>query len=292
MVHPSIAPRIILDVDDLMSRRSRNYLRFGIGLELGALGSVVAPLKIIGRLFSNCILSLEAGRMWRNELAAIASADEVLFSSDYERQLIERKNKHLTRCSHRHIVGYKVRPLVPNLSPDRLVFGFVGGDKLVQNQRSIEALIRLWVRHSLPHKLVIVGKCHRQYEPCKNVEFAGYVPNLSERYSGFDALIVFSYVPGGLKTKIPEALAYGLPVILNNVAAEGIVGLRDYNLRFNEEGLIRYLKRPMGDIRRDLLSCRSTSIELAQKYWSTEKFESLFRHLIQSDRPCGTSPAL
>ena len=226
--------------------------------------------------------------MWRTELAAVRFANEVVFSSDYERRLMERRCGHVAGRTHRHIIGYEVKPVVPRLEPQGLVFGFVGGDRLAQNRRSIEALIRLWVRHAVPHKLVIIGRCHQLYEPCANVEFAGFVADLADYYRGFDALLVFSYVPGGLKTKVPEALAYGVPVILNNVAAEGIVGLRGYKLQFDEEDLVRYLSRPTNEIRDELLSFRSTAIQLARTHWSAERFEEFLRDLVELDQPLTT----
>jgi glycosyltransferase involved in cell wall biosynthesis len=59
------------------------------------------------------------------------------------------------------------------------------------------------------------------------VKFLGRVPDLRPIYGWNDVQIVASTEATGIRSRIIESLAYGLPVLSSKVAANGIEGLRD-----------------------------------------------------------------
>lgn len=273
--------RIVVDTDDLMFRRYRIYKRQGVGLEMGVLGEKLKVYtKFAGSTVSDWLLTLEAGRMCTCEQDVAQFADDMVFSSDYERRLLSRLMGHRHRARmHRNIIGYTFDPVTPKLDPDKLVFGYIGGDKLVQNRSSIENLVRIWKDNAIPHDLVFIGRCHRTYDHGPNVTFTGFVEKLADWYERLDALVVFSYVRGGLKTKIPEGLSYGLPVIVNKIAVEGVFGLEDYSLAFDEAGLVHFLRQEPATIRSQLARERSRAPELVREHWSDAALEAFLAQL-------------
>ncbi len=281
--------RIIVDIDDLMFRRYRIYKKLGLGLELGVLGEkLTAYTRFAGSAVSDGVLSLESARMRRLEESIVHFADDVVFSSDYERRLLAHLAGPRRARLHRHVIGYNVAPVTPRLDPQTLRFAFIGGDKLSQNRLSIEGLIRIWKTYDIPHELLIIGKCHHTYEAHPRIKFTGFVEKLAEWYSKVDGLIIFSYVPGGLKTKIPEGLSFGLPAIVNRVAAEGVVGLEDYSFCFDESEMVEFLHSSPDEIRRRLAAERARAPEIAQKYWSSTALEAFLHDLFKPASPSPT----
>lgn len=97
-----------------------------------------------------------------------------------------------------------VFPLLPRKVLDRLellVVGSIGGTKYSQN---IQALAR----------------------PYRQVHFLGYVNDVRPYYSTSDLQVVGSPMATGLRTRIIESLAYGVPVLSTSAAAAGAIGLR------------------------------------------------------------------
>jgi glycosyltransferase involved in cell wall biosynthesis len=73
-------------------------------------------------------------------------------------------------------------------------------------------------------------RCERVLEMCsrfRQVRILGRVPDLKELYATSDLQLVASTEATGLRTRIVESFAYGLPVLSTSVAADGIAGLRD-----------------------------------------------------------------
>jgi glycosyltransferase involved in cell wall biosynthesis len=58
----------------------------------------------------------------------------------------------------------------------------------------------------------------------KNVEFKGYVADLSSAYNTASIFVAPIRAGGGIKNKVLEAMAYGVPVIATSLAVDGIGG--------------------------------------------------------------------
>jgi glycosyltransferase involved in cell wall biosynthesis len=272
--------KIIVDIDDLMSRRYKEYRRIGAGLQMGMLGaSLQKYVNAVGKFFTNCVLSIEAGRMKRCEIDIMRTADHVLFSSDYERRMAMKMATPSSAHTHRHIVGFPpVRPYAQPKSGD-VTFCFIGSDKLFQNYLSIQKLTDLWKDHNIPHKLIVIGKCTRSYVRHPNVTFAGFVPDIGKIYETADAMLSFSYVKGGLKIKNLEAFSLGLPVVLNNTSAEGLVGFEDCEMKFDEQGLIHFLRQSPDAIRSALATVAQKIPAAFDENWTQKKLDEFLTKL-------------
>jgi len=101
-------------------------------------------------------------------------------------------------------------------------FVFIGMDTLTQNRLTIQYLLEIWGRTSPSLPLHIYGRMSRQWPQPPNVFFHGYVETLGEVYDGRSVLLAPSFVPGGVKTKVIEAFAWGTPVIGNETTFEGM----------------------------------------------------------------------
>ena len=142
--------KIIVDADDLLSRRYHLYKKLGLGLDVGVLGAKLNRyVKYVGPSMSDRILDFEAGRMLKVEKQILNFADDVIMSNGFEARLLARQVKTFKACMHTQMIGYDIDPVVPNLLPDRLCFGFIGGDTLSQNYLSIKALIHFWRRYQI-----------------------------------------------------------------------------------------------------------------------------------------------
>lgn len=266
---------IVVDLDDQMSRRYQLYRDKNIGLDLGLLGSQLAGYaKIIGKPVADAILGLEARRMRAVEDDIMAFADDLVFSSESERAAMTARLPGARARTHRQVIGYDIAPLAAAPAGDMLRFCFVGGDKVPQNRMSIEGLSNLWKRGNIPHRLEIVGKIFYKYDKVDNVEFVGFVEDLDEYYTSINGLIVFSYLAGGVKTKVPEAMSRGVPVLINSVAADGMAGVDGYGLTFDEDGLIEFMHRDPAEIRRILGEFCPVCTSIAEEYYSKQKLKS------------------
>jgi glycosyltransferase involved in cell wall biosynthesis len=59
-----------------------------------------------------------------------------------------------------------------------------------------------------------------------HVRFRGFIPNIRDAYAGVDVHLVAATEATGLRTRIIEAFALGVPVISTTIGARGIAGLR------------------------------------------------------------------
>ena len=77
------------------------------------------------------------------------------------------------------------------------------------------------------------------------VVWAGYVGDLAEVYTPGSLLVSPTFLRGGIKTKVLEAFAHGVPVIGNPATFEGM-DLRDYPFCFADDAaLVRFLSNPL-----------------------------------------------
>ena len=109
---------------------------------------------------------------------------------------------HLPSYRSLEFIFEHIFPLLPRDMFDRISLDVVG--RLTQNNRS-ERILELASRY-------------------KNVSFRGFVEDLTPYYEASDLQIVASTDALGLRTRIIESLAFGLPVISTTVGAQGIGG--------------------------------------------------------------------
>lgn len=242
--------RIVVDMDDLLSRRMEAWLAVGQGIGLGYLQDAV-PGWLRHTLglgwISRALTAHERDALSCEEIELCSRVDAVALISDQEVRLLEQR-----LAERPDIVPPIVATLRPPWRPERdtapldgrLRFVFVGTDRLIQNRTTIDYLVDLWRTLRPPRSLVIYGEqSRRPVDVPPGVELRGWADDLDLVYDGRSILLAPAFVRGGVKTKVLEALAYGCPVVANNLAYEGIVG-DPPALGFEHEALPRLLAEP------------------------------------------------
>ena len=109
---------------------------------------------------------------------------------------------HLPSYRSLEFIFENIFPLIPSDMLGRISLDVVG--RLSQNKRT-ERILEL-------------------ARPYKNVSFRGFVEDLTPYYEASDVQIVASTDALGLRTRIIESFAFGLPVLSTTVGAQGIGG--------------------------------------------------------------------
>ena len=139
-------------------------------------------------------------------------------------------------------IAYADRPLV---SPGARVPGVlrllhIGGLEHPPTYSSLEFLLTkvfpLLDRETLSKlKLEVVGRSHadgkwtqalvEMARPYPMVQFSGFIDDIRDAYRRSDLQVVASTKATGVRTRIVESWAYGMPVLSTTVAADGVDGL-------------------------------------------------------------------
>jgi glycosyltransferase involved in cell wall biosynthesis len=238
--------RIVVDFDDLMSRRMYLLLEANEYLSPGYLTKrLPLPLRRlmtfqpVGKL----IVLFERGSLKRVERDICQIADAVSLVSASDAALLERFTPE--RRADIAVIPPPSQTAVaptPFETPGRFVF--IGSDALTQNRLTIDYLVGLWRRFAIATPLVIYGLRSRELSLPMAVTTAGYVDRIQDVYDGRSVLLTPSLIGGGIKTKVLEAFAYGAPVIGNALTFEASP-LADYPLCIEDEAeLVALLRAP------------------------------------------------
>lgn len=218
--------KLIVDMDDSMSRRYQVYSDMGLPLEVGALGRSIAWAKrLCPKILAGAIHRLESRRFARLEDEIASRADEIVFSSTFEAEGFAAARG----LSAEKVIGQSwiCEPLCNSRTSIRCasapVFGFIGSDLVPQNRLAIEFLLRQ-SGGGFSSKLLIAGHMKQSWPQTVGVDFLGEVEDAADFYKQIDFLLAPSFVAGGVKTKVLEAAEYGIPSIGNATTFEGIRG--------------------------------------------------------------------
>lgn len=238
--------RIVCDVDDLMSRRMAEWSRHGHAISFGYMA------RYIPNALQNLLAGPLAGTLCRYEATTLERIEQELLALCDQVVLLSSKEVELLRSITPAALQSKITPIPPACDPqpikrptEPLRFVFIGSDALLQNRLTIEYLIGLWRQHALQTPLAIYGKMTCAYSDIPaSVEFMGFAESLSSVYTEHSILLSPSFVQGGVKTKILEALEFGTLPIGNAISFEGIVSTNAYPLIDDEAHLIAFLLDP------------------------------------------------
>jgi glycosyltransferase involved in cell wall biosynthesis len=267
--------RIVVDFQDLMSRRFDEVIARRLPLPLGYMDQMLPPALrrlLASPALARILLSYERAALRHAEREMMHTADCVALVSPVEASLL---GAAATRGAPRASVVAIPPPMpaaaaVPTAPPRRAVF--IGSDGLMQNRLTIDHLLDLWDAARPPLPLVIYGRQKRPPRDVPGVTWAGYVRDLAEVYTPGSLLVSPTFLRGGIKTKVLEAFAHGVPVIGNPATFEGM-DLRCYPFCFDSDvGLLRFLANPQG---------RAAEIEAAtnaaRAYVEREHSDAVFR---------------
>jgi glycosyltransferase involved in cell wall biosynthesis len=240
--------RIVVDFDDLMSRRMQSLADAEIPLSLGYLHE-----KLPGRLKRAISFKTVSKAIARYEQAALMQvenqignwADAAVLISSLEAESLQKRYKEL----HCKATVYAIPPQVAILRTPKVYtsfsrFIFIGTDTLPQNKLTIQRILGLWRTAQPEAEIHLFGHMASVWPAVPGVVFRGYAANLSDVYSGDCALFSPGVLRGGLKTKVLEAFAFGCAVIGNPITFEGL-HLNGYPLQLDKpEEIEAVLRHP------------------------------------------------
>lgn len=240
--------RIVVDFDDLMSRRMELLLAAGEPLSPGYMTQRLPPVlrrlatsSVVGRT----IVLYEYLTLKALERRVLTLADTIVLLSSEDAAALDAI-RALTPGARAEIATVPPSVDLADSKPLSLPlrFIFVGTDALTQNRLTIDYLLDLWRRRDLTAPLAIFGHQVRGLPLPPNVTTPGYVNSLDEIYDGHSVMLTPSFLRGGIKTKVLEAFSFGAPVIGNNQTFESMpVG--DYPLRINDEAELLAILRDL-----------------------------------------------
>jgi glycosyltransferase involved in cell wall biosynthesis len=213
--------RIICDFDDLMSRRMKILMELRAKISMGYLSKFVprwVQTYLLDGLLGRIVQGYERYALANTERDIVAACNSVVLVSPIDAQ-------ELSKFATGRIDV--IPPVMPKpfvfrdlISVDRFVF--VGSDSLLQNRLSIEFLVNLWHRVMPQTELHIFGRQQNKYIQVPGVLFKGFVNDLADAYLPGSVLLAPSFVSGGVKTKVLEAMAYGVVPLGTEITFEGI----------------------------------------------------------------------
>ncbi|ELW9447900.1 glycosyltransferase family 4 protein [Burkholderia cenocepacia] len=281
--------RIIVDFDDLMSRRANILREQDFPLSAGYLEkSIPGPFVRLAnaRLVRNAFLGYEAFALKRQERAAIDSSHAVTLVSTEDAQSLRRSLTN-DEAVKTHVIAPPMHALVPMRRPTApFRFVFIGSDRQLQNRLAIEYLVALWARIRPATPLVIYGRMVGRYAPVPNVEFAGFAPTQADVYTGCSIALCPAFLRGGIKSKVLEAVSYGCVPVGNEAAFEGL-GFHDEALAMSDARLERFVADPAADLDR-VVAAATRFAAYCEQHFSMPVFDRRWRELIA---PMAGSPS-
>lgn len=220
----------ILMEDDLLAKRYRRQMAVTKGGNISgylysSIPSVINKLTDITWL-RNSILRIEAGRLERYERSSVDWFDYITFVSPIETR--EYNRMHNTEKGITLTVGTDVAYFSQDVSVERedRTLTLVGNFEYAPNAASIR-----WIDEEIMPKLPsdvilnVIGKFPDELRSAiksKNICPLGYVDDM--RCSVKAASVYLSPIAfgTGIKNKIVEAMAMGMPVVTNSIGAEGL----------------------------------------------------------------------
>jgi len=220
----------IFDLDDLLSLRYRNAVLKKQPTGFGYLSTVIP--QWIGGIFQ--VLNLK----FLSREAKLLQPRELYYVNQFKcTSLVSRKEADLYFEKH----NKKLHTLPMKMAVDEIEFKedwknralFVGTLNYGPNLQAFEFLateVVPLVRARAGFEnftLYVVGKKPEEYSPPagEGFEFLGFVDELANAYAECDVVLAPSFLPGGIKTKVIEAVGYGKPTVINNDAACGLSGI-------------------------------------------------------------------
>lgn len=224
----------ILDMDDLLSKRYYRQAEME-NLDDSVLGqirnripdlfiSVVAKWKLMKKL-----LRFEARMMEKYELQVVKEFDKVFFCSATDKEEFNRKSSYQADCVHVAVdLEYFHRPEGREYDAKTIVY--LGNIDIAANRDTLfylaEKIMCKLLKRDSAYKLLVVGNCSQEtYQKFRHyhfIEFSFRVDDIRPFVQSCVALAAPIQYGSGIKIKIIEAMAMGVPVITNQYGVEGL----------------------------------------------------------------------
>lgn len=214
--------RLVCDFDDLMSRRMHELAAARQPISMGYLNKLVpvwVQRHLLDGVVGRAVKAYELRALRGAERRIGTACDAVVLVSSVEAAQLREE---LPQCN---VVA--IPPAMPTVQrqPGPLRIGrfvFIGSDTQLQNRQAIEYLVALWKHVCTLTPLYIYGKQSASYGDVPGVTFTGFVADVASAYEEGSVLLAPSFLRGGVKTKVLEAMAYGVVPVGTQITFEGI----------------------------------------------------------------------
>ncbi len=255
----SLAP-IVLDIDDLLSVRYERQLASGAIDVLGTFRErLPSALSWVAGFFAATLLKIESKRLMRLELDVVARVSSVIFVSGAE----ERRHRRATGALNL----YSAPPMVAEVGALKslrrlpvvgkpLRLAFLGNLKAPQNLQALRyvmgTLVPVLDAAGVEYVVDVLGSIDSGVVDelaHEKVTFHGFVENLGEALREADIHLAPILSGTGVKTKIIDAFALGIPTLTTPLGLEGLdVDGQDVALVFNTPELfLALVKRAIAE---------------------------------------------
>ena len=222
----------VLGYDDLLSERYKRQLNVSNkNANIAGAYSERLPSRISGlqknKLIKRFILRFEASRMEKSELFYAQKYDSGIFVSSIETKKFNTKVGR--KMAHTVSVGidYYYQSEKVEFSSIPNSFSYVGNMKTAANYETVTYIIeQILPLLSIDYQFYVIGICPddliNRYKENSRIIFTGRVDDLRPYIKATSVFLSPIAFGTGIKTKILEAFAMGMPVITNSVGIEGI----------------------------------------------------------------------
>jgi glycosyltransferase involved in cell wall biosynthesis len=224
----------VLDMDDLLSNRYKRQATL-IDNNTNVLGQYSKKMPVFinkmfnNRAFSKFILKFEADILSRYEKEVSKDFDNIIFVSKKESEQLNHVIKSDKAIDITIGVDYEYySQKVTDIKEETICY--LGNMNVAHNRQSVEYFIEnilpLIEREISEIKFKVVGKCDKQFKDelakYKNIEVTGMVDDIREHIQSCLVAVAPILFGSGIKTKVLETMAMGIPVVMNSLGAEGI----------------------------------------------------------------------
>jgi glycosyltransferase involved in cell wall biosynthesis len=273
--------RLVVDFDDLMSRRMSEYRQSGL-VPLGYVANMLphwARTLVDQRVFGRAMLAYERVMLERVERLMCERADAVVLVSPVDASILRDRLPPA--------MGHKVEVIPPCVDVVRpveatrvpITFVFMGSDEQAHNRLTIDYLLSIWKSCRPAAPLVIAGPMTRTWPPVENVRFTGWIENASDLYTPGAVMLAPSFIRGGVKTKVLQAFAHGCAAVGTEATFEGLP-LNGYPFCLTSDEQLRAF---LADLPRQVDALHDAAAfgqERLREYFSRERFERAWQRVL------------
>lgn len=222
----------VLGYDDLLSERYRRQLNLNsrnanvAGAYSDRLPSGISGLQRVA-VIKKAVLRFEAKRMEKCELYYADRYDSGIFVSDIETKKFNKKIGRKMAYTVSMGIDYDYQSESVNYTAVPSSFSYVGNMKTAANYETVTYIIeQILPLLKTNYQFYVIGTCPVEltdrYKGNERIIFTGRVEDLRPYIKATSVFLSPIAFGTGIKTKILEAFAMGMPVITNSVGIEGI----------------------------------------------------------------------
>ncbi|MGG7178117.1 glycosyltransferase family 4 protein [Clostridium paraputrificum] len=232
----------ILEMQDLISKRYKRQLNYNTASDsvYGAYSDKI-PLfiKSIMNLMNlnKLVLKVESGLLERYEKNIEKKVDKIILVSKKESNTLNEITDSNKACAVQLGVDKSFYTANSHNDKDRKCIGFIGNMTVAHNKDTVANFIKeifpKVIELDPDIKLKIIGKCDNDYinkYSNKNIEFTGEVEDIKVHAMRCEIIVAPLVYGSGIKTKVLESMAMGIPVITNDIGVEGINAINNQHL--------------------------------------------------------------